>query len=102
MEVPWSLRRHLSGEFQSVKQYFQRETDRRAYVKSRWDFREKEKDEMLKQQAMKAGLGPAPNPSEEEILYKLREEYNEFLKFEAAVLREKGFKDDDEEPAYVM
>ena len=56
MEVPWALRRTISGELQAVKTYFQRETKRREYVKQRWDFREEEKREMERQAALKAGV----------------------------------------------
>ena len=56
MEVPWALRRTVSGEYQAVKAYFQRETERRDYVKQRWDFREEEKREMERQAALKAGV----------------------------------------------
>lgn len=101
MEVPWSLRRNISGELQAVKAYFNRETERRAYVKQRWDIREREKDEMLKLQALKAGVGPAHIPTDEEVTIKLRDEYNEFLKFEASILREMGLKDDDDQPELI-
>ena len=101
MEVPWSLRRHISGEQQAVKTYFTRETERRSYVKERWDIREKEKDEMVKQAAAKAGVGPAHIPTEEEINLKMRDEFNEFLKFEASILREMGLRDDDAQPELV-
>ena len=56
MEVPWSLRRNIVGEYQAVKTYFSRETDRREYVKQRWDFREEEKRELERQAALKAGV----------------------------------------------
>jgi hypothetical protein len=56
MEVPWALRRTISGELQAVKLYFQRETERREYVKQRWDFREEEKRELERQAALKAGV----------------------------------------------
>lgn len=56
MEVPWSLRRNISGEYQAVKAYFARETERREYVKQRWDFREEEKRELERQAALKAGV----------------------------------------------
>ena len=101
MEVPWSLRRHISGEQQAVKTYFARETERRSYVKERWDIREKEKDEMVKAAAAKAGVGPAHIPTEEEINIRLMGEYNEFLKFEASILREMGLKDDDAVPELI-
>ncbi len=56
MEVPWALRRNISGEYQAVKAYFQRETERRDFVKKRWDFREEEKRELERQAALKAGV----------------------------------------------
>ena len=56
MEVPWALRRTISGEYQAVKAYFQRETERRDYVKKRWDFREEEKRELERQASLKAGV----------------------------------------------
>jgi len=56
MEVPWSLRRNIAGEYQAVKVYFARETDRREYTKQRWDFREEEKRELERIASMKAGV----------------------------------------------
>ena len=56
MEVPWALRRHIPTEYDSVKSYFERETDRREYCKQRWDFREEEKRELDRQTALKAGV----------------------------------------------
>lgn len=56
MEVPWALRRTISGEFNAVKAYFSRETERRQYVKARWEFREEEKREFERQQAIKLGV----------------------------------------------
>lgn len=56
MEVPWSLRRTINGEYQSVKAYLARETERRGFVKQRWDFREEEKRELERQAALKAGV----------------------------------------------
>jgi hypothetical protein len=56
MEVPVSLRRSISGEYNLVKAYFERETYRRDYVKKRWDFREEEKRELERQAAIKAGV----------------------------------------------
>ncbi|CAF0718048.1 unnamed protein product [Brachionus calyciflorus] len=97
MEVPWSLRRVVSGEYQAVKAYFARETERRDYVKQRWDFREEEKREIERQNALKAGLGPPHIPTEDEITFRLKGEYNEYLQFEAAILRELGLRDDDDD-----
>ncbi len=62
MDVPWSLKRNISGEYQAVKAYFQRETERREYCKKRWDFREEEKRELEKQAALKAGVRVKLNP----------------------------------------
>ena len=59
MEMPWSLRRTIAGELQAVKAYFARETERRDYVKNRWDFREEEKRELERQAAIKAGVREA-------------------------------------------
>ena len=56
MDVPWSLRRNIAGEYQAVKQYLARETTRREYCKNRWDFREEEKRELERQAALKAGV----------------------------------------------
>lgn len=56
MEVPWALRRTISGEYNSVKAYFSRETERRSYVKSRWEYRDEEKRELERQAALKAGV----------------------------------------------
>ena len=56
MEVPWSLRRNIAGEYQAVKAYFARETDRREYTKQRWEFRDEEKREIERLAAIKAGV----------------------------------------------
>lgn len=56
MEVPWALRRNVPNEYEAVKAYFERETERRAYCKQRWDFREEEKRELERQAALKAGV----------------------------------------------
>lgn len=50
------MRRTVPDEFESVKAYFERETERRDYVKKRWDFREEEKRELERQAALKAGV----------------------------------------------
>jgi dynein intermediate chain 3, axonemal len=56
MEVPLSLRRAASGEYNAVRAYFSRETERRQYTKERWIFREEEKREHERQQAIKIGV----------------------------------------------
>lgn len=97
LEVPWSLRRTISGELAAVKAYFNRETERRDYVKARWVFRDEEKREKERLIAAKAGVGPPHIPTEEEINYRLKEEFNNYLQFEASIMRELGLRDDDEE-----
>ncbi len=56
LEVPWALRRNIAGELQAVKIYFNRETERREYVKKRWEFRDEEKREKERLLAVKAGV----------------------------------------------
>lgn len=56
MEVPWALRRNVPNEYEGIKAYFERETERRDYCKQRWDFREEEKRELERQAAIKAGV----------------------------------------------
>ena len=98
MEVPWALRRTISGEYNAVKAYFNRESDRRQYVKSRWEFRDEEKRELERQAALKLGLGPPHYPTDDEITNKFKQEYNEYLHFEASVLRELGLRTEEEQP----
>lgn len=101
MDVPWSLKRNIAGEYQAVKAYFNRETERREYCKKRWDFREEEKRELEKQASLKAGVGPPHIPTEDEINFRLKGEFNEYLQFEASILRELGLRGDDDEPVLV-
>ena len=56
MEVPWALRRNVPSEYEGVKAYLERETERRDFCKQRWDFREEEKRELERQAALKAGV----------------------------------------------
>jgi len=46
-------------------------------------------------------LGPPHIPTEEEITFRQRAEYNEYLQFEAAILRELGLRGDDDEPTLI-
>lgn len=98
LEVPWSLRRNITGELQAVKAYLTRETDRREYVKKRWEFRDEEKRENERILALKAGVGPPHIPTEDEIKFRLKEEFQSYLHFEASILRELGLRDDDDSP----
>jgi hypothetical protein len=56
LEVPWSLRRNISGELQAIKSYFSRESERREFVKKRWEFRDEEKRENERLLAAKLGV----------------------------------------------
>lgn len=56
LEVPWSLRRTISGELQAVSAYLNRETERREFVKKRWEIRDEEKRESERLLALKAGV----------------------------------------------
>ncbi len=46
-------------------------------------------------------VGPPHIPTEEEINFRLKGEYNEYLQFEASILRELGLRGDDEEPELI-
>ena len=46
-------------------------------------------------------MGPPHIPTEDEITFKLRNEFNEYLQFEAAVLRELGLRDEDDTPVLI-
>jgi hypothetical protein len=82
-----------------VTNYFERETERRGFVKHRWNLREEEKREKERQAAMKAGIAPSHIPTQEEIDLRLKNEYNEFIQFEFSVLREMGLREESDAPA---
>ncbi len=42
-------------------------------------------------------VGPPHIPTEEEINFRLKEEFNSYLQFEAGILRNLGLRDDDNE-----
>lgn len=46
-------------------------------------------------------LGPPHIPTEEEITFRLKGDYNEYLQFEAAILRELGLRDEDDQPTLI-
>lgn len=81
-----------------VTNYFERETERRSFVKHRWDLREEEKREKERLATLKAGIAPSHIPTQEEIDIRMKGEYNEFLQFEFGVLREMGLRDENEAP----
>lgn len=84
-----------------ITNYFTRETDRRGFVKQRWNVREEEKREKDRQAAMKMGIAPSHIPTQEEIDIRMRNEYNDFIQFEFSVLREMGLRDENEAPVII-
>ncbi|XP_074640912.1 dynein axonemal intermediate chain 3-like [Tubulanus polymorphus] len=98
MEIPWSLRHSVANEEQMMLNYVDREVKRRHFVEARWDFREQEKREMEAETKKKAGIAPNVVLTEEEILYKMKQEYQAYLDDESSFLRELGLKDDIDEP----
>jgi hypothetical protein len=84
-----------------ITNYFTRETERRAFVKHRWNLREEEKREKERLAAMKAGIAPSHIPTQEEIDIRMKNEYNDFIQFEFGVLREMGLRDENEAPVII-
>lgn len=84
-----------------VTNYLERETERRGFVKHRWDLREEEKREKERLATLKAGIAPSHIATQEEIDIRMKNEYNEFLQFEFSVLREMGLRDENEAPVIV-
>jgi hypothetical protein len=82
-----------------VTNYLDRETERRAFVKHRWDLREEEKREKERLASLKAGIAPSHIPTQEEIDIRMKSDFNDFLQFEFGVLREMGLRDENEAPA---
>ncbi|UJR25204.1 hypothetical protein I4U23_006556 [Adineta vaga] len=101
LEVPQSLRQPINQELQVVTNYFTRETDRRAFVKHRWNLREEEKREKDRLSAIKIGIAPSHIPTQEEIDIRMKNEYNDFIQFEFGVLREMGLRDENEAPVII-
>ncbi|CAF2319241.1 unnamed protein product [Rotaria sp. Silwood2] len=98
LEVPWALRQPVNQELNLVTNYLERETERRGFVKHRWDLREEEKREKERLATIKAGIAPSHIPTQEEIDIRMKNEYSEFLQFEFTVLREMGLRDENEAP----
>ena len=84
-----------------VTNYFTRETERRSFVKHRWNLREEEKREKDRLAAMKIGIAPSHIPTQDEIDIRMKNEYNEFIQFEFGVLREMGLRDENEAPVII-
>ena len=93
----WRLRFFSSFQL-VVTNYLERETDRRGFVKHRWDLREEEKREKERLAAMKAGIAPSHIPTQEEIDIRLKNDFNEFIQFEFGVLREMGLREEGDAP----
>ncbi|CAH1773609.1 unnamed protein product [Owenia fusiformis] len=98
MEIPWSLRVPTPNELQGVTNYFDREVKRRAFVVARWDFREREKMEIEAESKRRAGIAPNVQLTEDEIVYRMKQEYNAYLDEEASFLRDLGLKQEEDEP----
>lgn len=98
LEIPWSLRHPTPNELASVSNYVEREVKRRNFVVQRWDFREQEKRELEAEQKKKAGIAPNVILTDEEIEYRMKQEYHQFKEEEQAFLRELGLLKEDEEP----
>ncbi|XP_013408046.1 WD repeat-containing protein 63 [Lingula anatina] len=98
LEIPWSLRVATPNETVGVSNYFDREVKRRAFVVDRWNFREQEKREIEAEHKRKAGIAPNVELTEEEVHYRMKQQYAAFLEEESAFLRELGLKEDIDEP----
>lgn len=98
LEIPWSLRQPTPNELASVSNYVEREVKRRTFVVQRWDFREHEKREIEAEQKKKAGIAPNVQLTDEEIEYRMKQEYHQFKEEETAFLRELGLLKEEEEP----
>ncbi|KAL5022553.1 hypothetical protein ScPMuIL_001708 [Solemya velum] len=96
LEIPWSLRHPTPNEISGMSNYFEREVKRRAFVVKRWDFRELEKRELEVENKKKVGIAPQVMLTDEEVEYRMKQEYTQYLEDEASFLRELGLKDDDE------
>ncbi|KAK2157176.1 hypothetical protein LSH36_196g03010 [Paralvinella palmiformis] len=99
LEIPWSLRQPTPNELQGVANYFDREVKRRGFVVERWNFREKEKMEIESENKRKAGIAPQVQLSDEEVEYRMKEEYEKYLKDEHKFLLDLGLiKEEEDEP----
>ncbi|KAL8583506.1 hypothetical protein ACOMHN_056316 [Nucella lapillus] len=97
LEIPWSLRQPTSGEINGVTNYIEREVKRRAFVMSRWNLREHEKQEMAQEAKRKAGIAPNVQLTDEEIEVKQKLEYQAYKSEEYTFLRELGIVKEEEE-----
>lgn len=86
------------NEVSGISNYFDREVKRRSFVVMRWDFRENEKRELEQEQKRKAGIAPNVVLTDEEIEYRMKQEYQAYLDEEAAFLRELGLLKEEDEP----
>lgn len=96
LEIPWSLRLSTPNELTGVANYIDREVKRRGFVVQRWDFREQEKREIEAEAKKKAGIAPNVILTDEEIEYRLKQEYQAYVEAENNFLRELGITKEDE------
>ncbi|XP_076440866.1 dynein axonemal intermediate chain 3-like isoform X2 [Babylonia areolata] len=97
LEIPWSLRQPTPGELNGVTNYIEREVKRRAFVVSRWNLREQEKQEMAQEAKRKAGIAPNVQLTDEQIEANQKQEYQAYLNDEFSFLRELGIIKEEEE-----
>jgi len=97
LEIPWSLRQASATEVNGVSNYIEREVKRRAFVEERWNFREKEKRELEAESKRKAGglVAALAAPTEEELEFRAKQEYQTYLDAESAFLRELGIVEEE-------
>ncbi|ELT93513.1 hypothetical protein CAPTEDRAFT_210544 [Capitella teleta] len=98
LEIPLSLRQPTPNEDTGVSNYFEREVRRRAFVESRWDFREREKMEIEQEKKAKAGIAPNVTLTDEEVEQRMKMEYQQYMEEENSLLRQLGLKEEVEEP----
>ncbi|CAC5422765.1 WD repeat-containing protein 63 [Mytilus coruscus] len=98
LEIPWSLRQPTPNELATVSNYVEREVKRRSFVVQRWDFREHEKREIENELKKKAGIAPNVVLTDEEVEYRMKQEYHQFKEEEQSFLRELGLLKEEDEP----
>ncbi|CAL8094691.1 unnamed protein product [Calicophoron daubneyi] len=93
--VPRRLKTPMLNELTNFNTYIEREVKRREFVISRWNMREQEKMEKEAETKKQAGVAPAVQLTEDELLQKEAAEYQEYLKEEHAFLRSLGLIEEE-------
>ncbi|CAL8094688.1 unnamed protein product [Calicophoron daubneyi] len=93
--VPRRLKRRVLNELTSFTTYTEREVKRQEFVISRWNMRDQEKMEKEAETKKQAGVAPAVQLTEDELLQKEAAEYQEYLKEEHAFLRSLGLIEEE-------